>query len=116
MSSKQLKQRRNDFILGSDPETEESDVEDDVDSGFSPSPDKDMSDITDSSPAQSCAVAPPDVPRLVSRHNVISRRDNLILSPEVDPCLSMSSAANVSPTTAQLSPNSMAARCFILIC
>ena len=33
VSSKHLKQKRNDFIIGAEPETEESEVEDDGDSG-----------------------------------------------------------------------------------
>ena len=57
---------------------------DEGDSGFSPSPDISPYDCTDSSSSQSLLDSSPkiDLQRLTSRHNVISRKDNLILSPQ----------------------------------
>jgi len=114
VSSKHLKQKRNDFIIGAEPETEESEVEDDGDSGFSPSPDKTEPDVTDSSQLSntSCSLQAQniDFQRLSSRHNVISRKDNLILSPEVDNTPNNAPQTLPSPSSSQLSPNSMAAR------
>ena len=57
---------------------------DEGDSGFSPSPDISPDDCTDSSSNQSLLDSSPkiDLQRLTSRHNVISRKDNLILSPQ----------------------------------
>ena len=86
MSSKHLRDKKRQFILGNEAETEESEVEDDGDSGFSPSPDKETGDATDSSQLSSSPGSQPpnnlDIPRMISRHNVISRKDNLMLSPE----------------------------------
>ena len=81
-----MRDHKRQFILGNEAETEESDVEDDGDSGFSPSPDKEAGDVTDSSQLSSSPGSQPpnnlDIPRMTSRHNVISRKDNLMLSPE----------------------------------
>lgn len=68
VSSKHLQESRGDFHIGdSDYESDR----DEGDSGFSPSPDPDLS-LLDSVV---------DLQRMTSRHNVISRSDNLILSP-----------------------------------
>ena len=81
-----MRDKKRQFILGSEAETEESEVDDDADSGFSPSPDKETGEETDSSQMSSSHSSQPpnnlDIPRMTSRHNVISRKDNLILSPE----------------------------------
>jgi len=120
VSSKHLKEKRRGFVVGTEQETEESEVEDECDSGFSPTPEKDSFDTTDSSQTSpQLAANTLDVPRLSSRHNVISRRDNLILSPEIleeqqmhldtetDHAPPSSSTSAVSPSK-ELSPNSMA--------
>ena len=54
---------------------------DEGDSGFSPSPDR--------SPMESLEPDRMDLQRLTSRHNVISRSDNLILSPQDLPNLNL---------------------------
>ena len=98
MSSKHLREKRNEFIVGAD-DTEEEDFEgetieekdndgwrsnlcvaEDGDSGFSPSPAKSCPDTTDSSQLSSSGA--PVLDLVTSRHSVISRRDNIILSPE----------------------------------
>ena len=62
---------------------------DEGDSGFSPSPDTGPDDSTDSTSNQYLSDSSPriDLQRLTSRHNVISRKDNLILSPQDIPNL-----------------------------
>jgi len=106
--------RKSEFLLGE----EDSDSEDDADSGFSPSPamklsiskvtktnglNKSLTEF-DKGIVESCedncqseqktestngddmtGESPLRLPRLISRHNVISRKDNLILSPEIEP-------------------------------
>jgi len=105
VSTDHLNERKSEFLLGD----EDLDSEDDADSGFSPSPAMKLSitDVTkangfskvnglDKTTAETdldsgdCATnsealdTPTRLPRLISRHNVISRKDNLILSPEVN--------------------------------
>ena len=114
-----MKEKRNEFIVGGDPDSEESEIEgtyhlqkypvhnylflspEDGDSGFSPSPTKTCPDTTDSSLVSSSS-SPQEVPRMASRHNVISRKDNIILSPD---CPDDSQSKDCD-----LSPNSMALR------
>jgi len=104
VSTDHLKERKSRFLLGD----ENLDSEDDADSGFSPSPAMKLSinNVTkvngfqkvnglEKSPAETELETgegvdhsegidtPTRLPRLISRHNVISRKDNLILSPEV---------------------------------
>lgn len=118
VSSKHLRDKKRQFILGSEAETEESEVDDDADSGFSPSPDKETGEETDSSQmSPSHGSQPPnnlDIPRMTSRHNVISRKDNLILSPEGLDLMhgdteTDHAVKSLSPSK-DLSPNSMAAK------
>ena len=97
VSSKHLREKRNEFIVGAD-DTEEEEFEgetieekdndglrsnlcfaEDGDSGFSPSPAKSCPDTTDSSQLSSSG---PVLDLVTSRHSVISRKDNIILSPE----------------------------------
>jgi len=120
VSTVHLNSRKSEFLLGE----EDSDSEDDADSGFSPSPamklciskvskptnglntanrlDQSLTQLeTDTAEClevegdsaekaeivENSVVAkdsPVRLPRLISRHNVISRKDNLILSPEVE--------------------------------
>jgi len=104
VSTDHLKERKSGFLLGD----ENLDSEDDADSSFSPSPAMKLSinNVTkvngfqkvnglEKSPAETELETgegvdhsegidtPTRLPRLISRHNVISRKDNLILSPEV---------------------------------
>ena len=70
-------------LIGSYLRLTESTNSDEIDSGFSPSPDRSPLD-------SSLEHSPKDLQRLISRHNVISRSDNLILEPQELP-------NNVSP-------------------
>jgi len=109
VSSKHLKEKRNEFIVGGDPDTEESEIEEDGDSGFSPSPTKSCPDTTDSSLVSSSS-SPHEVPRMASRHSVISRKDNIILSPDGLAGFDDVEAADSQAKNCELSPNSMALR------
>jgi len=107
VSTDHLHERKSEFVIGE----AYLDSEDDADSGFSPSPamklsisnvpkangipkvnsiDKTVTEpelhdnrgVSDSE-EQVMGGSPARLPRLISRHNVISRKDNLILSPEI---------------------------------
>lgn len=114
VSTAHLNQRKSEFLVGE----EDSDSEDDADSGFSPSPamklciskvtktnglNKSLTELEKEaveSSEDNCQCeqktectrggdemtgdSPLRLPRLISRHNVISRKDNLILSPEIE--------------------------------
>ena len=84
----------------------------DGDSGFSPSPNKSCPDTTDSSLVSSSS-SPHEVPRMASRHSVISRKDNIILSPDGLAGFDDVEAADSQAKNCELSPNSMALRCKI---
>ena len=84
----------------------------DGDSGFSPSPTKSCPDTTDSSLVSSSS-SPHEVPRMASRHSVISRKDNIILSPDGLAGFDDVEAADSQAKNCELSPNSMALRCKI---
>jgi len=95
VSTKHLKERREQFHIGDC--DSESDA-DEIDSGFSPSPDRSPLD-------SSLDHSPKDLQRLISRHNVISRSDNLILEPQelpnnVSPIQTEDSSSN--PSLSQL--------------
>jgi glycerol-3-phosphate O-acyltransferase 3/4 len=80
------------FTIGSEGEETEGEEEVDVSissspstnslpSSWTPSPNEEQPQTAESSDQVDCASTPRRLPRLVSRHNVISRKDDIILNP-----------------------------------